>query len=91
MERRRRLDTFEDDGVEESDELMAAINEGIRSLEAQDSIPIEQARKRFLDRWGTRSSCGWRPKLISIGLWPVLRVTIPLPRSDLGWSCWMRY
>jgi hypothetical protein len=53
-ELRRWLDTMEEDGVEESDELIAAIDEGIRSLEAQGGIPIEQARKRFLDRWGTR-------------------------------------
>jgi hypothetical protein len=54
MELRRWLDTLGYDGVEESDELMAAIDEGIRSLEVQGGIPIEQARERFLDRWRTR-------------------------------------
>ena len=54
MELRRWLDTFGDDGVEESDELMAAIDEGIHSLDVQGGIPIEQARKRLLDRWRTR-------------------------------------
>ena len=54
MELRRWLDTLGDDGVEESDELMAAIDEGIRSLEVQGGIPIEQARERFLNRWRTR-------------------------------------
>jgi hypothetical protein len=54
MELRRWLDTLGDDGVEESDELMAAVDEGIRSLEVQGGIPIEQARERFLNRWRTR-------------------------------------
>lgn len=54
MELRRWLDTLGDDGVEESDELMAAIDEGIRSLEVQGGIPIEQVRERFLNRWRTR-------------------------------------
>jgi hypothetical protein len=54
MELRRWLDTLGYDGVEESDELMVAIDEGIRSLEVQGGIPIEQARERFLDRWRTR-------------------------------------
>lgn len=54
MELRRWLDTLGDDGVEESDELMAAIDEGIRSLETQGGIPIEEVRQRFLDRWRTK-------------------------------------
>ena len=54
MELRRWFDTLGYDGVEESDELMAAIDEGIRSLEVQGGIPIQQARERFLDRWRTR-------------------------------------
>ena len=48
------LEAFEADGVEESDELMAAVDEGIHALEAQGGIPLEQARKRFLDRWHSR-------------------------------------
>jgi hypothetical protein len=54
MELRRWLDSLGDNGVEESDELMAAVDEGIRSLEVQDGIPIGQARERFLNRWRTR-------------------------------------
>ena len=54
QELRQWLETFEADGVEESDELMAAVDEGIRALEAQGGIPLEQARKRFLDRWHSR-------------------------------------
>ena len=54
MELRRWLDTLGYDGVVESDKLMSAIDEGIRSLEVQGGIPIEQARERFLDRWRTR-------------------------------------
>lgn len=53
-ELRHWLDTLGDDGVEESDELMAAVDEGIRTLQAQGGIPIEQARERFLDRWRSK-------------------------------------
>ena len=41
-ELRRWLDALGDDGGEESDELMAAIDEGIRSLEVQGAIPAGQ-------------------------------------------------
>lgn len=54
MQLQRWLDSLGDDGVQESDELMAAIDEGIRSLEVQGGIPVEQARERFLNRWRTR-------------------------------------
>ena len=54
QELRQWLEAFEADGVEESDELMAAVDEGIRALEAQGGIPLKQARKRFLDRWHSR-------------------------------------
>ena len=53
-DQRRWLDTLQDEGVEESDELMAATDEGIRSLEVQGGIPVEQARERLLNRWRTR-------------------------------------
>ena len=53
-ELRQWLEAFEADGVEESDELMAAVDEGIRVLEAQGGVPLEQARKRFRDRWHSR-------------------------------------
>lgn len=54
MELRRWLETFGVDGVEESDEMMAAIDEGIRSLETHGGTPIEEVRQRFLDRWRTK-------------------------------------
>ncbi|MBV9489786.1 MAG: hypothetical protein JO069_08690 [Verrucomicrobia bacterium] len=53
-ELRQWLNAFEADEVDESDELMAAVDEGIRALEAQGGIPLEQARQRFLDRWHSR-------------------------------------
>jgi hypothetical protein len=42
------------DGVEESDELIAAAEEGVRSLEEGGSIPIEEVQKRFAAKWGIR-------------------------------------
>ena len=51
---RQWLEAYEDDGIEESDELMAAIDEGIRSLETEGGIPLEAVRQEFLARWGTR-------------------------------------
>jgi hypothetical protein len=45
MELRRWLDTLGYDGVEESDELMAAIDEGIRSLEVQGFSTLFRAAR----------------------------------------------
>jgi hypothetical protein len=53
-ELRQWLEAYEEDGVEESDELMAAIDEGIRSLETEGGISLEVVRQEFLARWGTR-------------------------------------
>ena len=53
-ELRRWLEAYGEDDVEESDELMAAIDEGIRSLETEGGIPLEVVRQEFLARWGTK-------------------------------------
>ena len=53
-ELRRWLETFVDDGVEVSDEMTAAIDEGIRSLHTHGGIPIEVVRQRFLNRRRTK-------------------------------------
>ena len=42
------------DGVDESDELIAAAEEGVRSIEEGGSIPIEEVQKRFAAKWGIR-------------------------------------
>jgi hypothetical protein len=53
-ELRQWLEAFDEDGVEESEELIAAIDEGIRSLETEGGIPLEAIRQEFLHRWGTK-------------------------------------
>jgi DNA-binding transcriptional MerR regulator len=42
------------DGVEETDEPIAAAEEGIRSLEEHGGIPIEEIQRRFATEWGIK-------------------------------------
>ena len=44
----------QDDGVEETDELIAAAEEGIRSLEKHGGTPIEEVQRRFAAKWGIK-------------------------------------
>lgn len=53
-ELRHWLEAYGEDDVEESDELMAAIDEGIRSLETEGGIPLEVVRQEFLARSGSK-------------------------------------
>ncbi len=42
------------DSVEETPEMLRAIDEGIRSLEQHGSIPIERVRAEFEKKWTTQ-------------------------------------
>ncbi len=49
-----RLNQLEVEVIEESPEMLAAIDEGIRSAEEEGCIPLETIRKRFEEKWFTK-------------------------------------
>ena len=51
-ERAELWDWFQSQEVEETDEILAAIDEGIRSIEEQGGTPAEEVRK-LIPKWIT--------------------------------------
>ncbi|MEM1158895.1 MAG: hypothetical protein AAGH72_11640 [Verrucomicrobiota bacterium] len=49
-----RLNELEAATIEETPELLAAIDEGIRSAEEEGCIPLETVRQEFEDKWTTK-------------------------------------
>jgi hypothetical protein len=47
QDRSRLWDWFLEQEIEESPELLAAVDEGIRSIETQGGIPAEEVRRRI--------------------------------------------
>jgi hypothetical protein len=47
QERSRLWDWFQKQEIEESPELLAAVDEGIRSIDTQGGIPAEEVRRRI--------------------------------------------
>jgi hypothetical protein len=54
-EDRESLRHWLDDTAEETPEMLAAIDEGLRSLREEGGIPIEEVRKNIA-QWATKSS-----------------------------------
>ncbi len=48
-----RLNALENDAIEETPEMLAAIDEGIRSIEQHGSIPIDEVQARLEAKWHT--------------------------------------
>jgi hypothetical protein len=51
----RKLDELHESSFEETPEMLAAIDEGIRSLREEGSIPIEDVIREFKS-WNTKSA-----------------------------------
>lgn len=49
-----RLDELEVGEIEETPEMLAAIDEGIRSIETHGGIPIEVIQARMDEKWHTK-------------------------------------
>lgn len=49
-----RLNELEAETIEETPELLAAIDEGIRSAEEEGCIPLEKVRQEFEAKWTTK-------------------------------------
>jgi hypothetical protein len=47
----QRLSELEAEAIEETPEMLAAIDEGIRSLEQHGAVPIEEVEARFEAKW----------------------------------------
>jgi predicted transcriptional regulator len=54
-DRTRLLEWFDAQGVEESDELLADIDEGIRSAETERTFSLEEVRAE-IKKWATKSA-----------------------------------
>jgi TRAP-type C4-dicarboxylate transport system substrate-binding protein len=52
-ERAELWDWFQAQEVEETDEMLAAVDEGIRSIEERGGIPAEEVRK-LIPKWITK-------------------------------------
>jgi hypothetical protein len=53
QERAQLWDWFQSQEVEESPELLAAVDEGIRSIETEGGIPAEEVRRRIA-QWAAK-------------------------------------
>jgi predicted transcriptional regulator len=53
---REKLRYWLDETVEETPEMLAAIDAGLRSLKEKGVIPLEEVRQQ-LPRWVTKSAC----------------------------------
>lgn len=49
-----RIDVLKADEIEETPEMLAAIDEGIRSIETHGGIPIETVQVRMDEKWRTK-------------------------------------